>query len=395
MPRKPTKRRSPGEGAVYRRAGDRPSPWVAVFTDRDGKKHYRYRRTEREAAATLRELEREHAAMLDLDQPRQTVEQYLRRWLADDIRPIKRYNTWRAYQHAVSLIVPEIGTVRLRDLDHGRVQRMLNEMVRTRTRTLAERARAILGIALNLAERTGAIARNPVAATRLPPVVRRVERAFTATEARIVIEAVANDTYAVGYVLMLGCGLRVGEVLGLRWRDVDLDGGWLHVRYQRTRCGADGLIDFTAPKSQQSARSVPLPRVVIAALQATRRRQVEWRTLAGRAWGGALAVDAAVPSDDDPVVMTPRGTSPRSGTLNKRLARCLRPTNLGHVTPHQLRHAANTLWFERGLAPKTRAALLGHSKTDMTEQVYTHVAPHVVREAADAMDQALKEEEAG
>ena len=176
--------------------------------------------------------------------------------------------------------------------------------------------------------------------------------------------------------MAVALGLRLGEALGLRWEDVDLEAGVLHVRQalQRLR----GEIAFVEPKSKRSRRSVALPEVVTAALKAHRVRQLEERMVAGRRW-----------EESGLVFRTCLGTALDSRNVTRAFHKLLVDAGLPRIRLHDLRHTAATLLLAQGVSPRTIMEILGHSQISLTMDTYSHVLPALLREAADLMDAVL------
>jgi len=179
-------------------------------------------------------------------------------------------------------------------------------------------------------------------------------------------------------------GLRQGEALGLRWRDVDLDVGQLRVAHslQRVpiarRTGRGPEFVLAEPKTDRSRRAIHLPGVVIAALREHRVRQLEERFASGAAW-----------QDLDLVFCTTVGTPMVARNLSRAFAHLLKQAGLPSIRFHDLRHSAATLMLAQGVSPRVIMETLGHSQIGMTMNLYAHVMPSMQREAADLMDAAL------
>ena len=181
------------------------------------------------------------------------------------------------------------------------------------------------------------------------------------------------------YTVALALGLRQGEALGLRWQDVDLEAGLLHVRValQRLPNESPRLVE---PKTRQSRRSLPLPGVVTTQLRDHRARQQAERALAGAAW----------PEDDwDLIFTTARGGPMSAVTLTKQFKRHLAAIGLPDMRFHDLRHSCASLLVAQGVHPRVVMEILGHSTIALTMNTYSHVLPAAQRQAADAMDRLL------
>jgi integrase len=181
------------------------------------------------------------------------------------------------------------------------------------------------------------------------------------------------------FTLALMTGMRQGELLGLRWHDVDLDQGLLHVR--QTLKSLPGEPVFGPPKSASSRRFIPLDDLAEAALRTQKERQAWERKQAGIAWqewGGGLVFTR---HDGRPL-------DPREST--RRLQRLAKDAGLGHITFHQLRHGFTSLMAASGASLAEVRDLLGHSTITLTANTYTHLFPEVKRDAVRRMAALVK-----
>ena len=177
--------------------------------------------------------------------------------------------------------------------------------------------------------------------------------------------------------MALSLGLRQGEALGLRWVDVDLDGRTLTVGAALQRIPGRGLV-LVEPKTKTSRRKVPLPPVCVAALREHCVRQLQERLLAGSVW-----VETGL------VFTTRVGTGLESGRVTKHLQRILSRHGLPRLRFHDLRHSAASLLLAQGVASRVVMEVLGHSRIGVTMDLYTHVLPSLLGDAAEAMERAL------
>lgn len=170
-------------------------------------------------------------------------------------------------------------------------------------------------------------------------------------------------------------GLRRGEILGLRWSDVDLDNRVLRVSKQVQRVGGELYEDTT--KSGR-ARPVPLPLICLAALRWHRLRQTE----AARRKGSDLAPHSYV-------FTTQTGRPVESRNINRSFFRLAASAGLRRIRLHDARHGCATLLTAAGVAPRVVMEILGHSQISVTTDVYTHVTSDTQREAISHMDRLL------
>lgn len=318
---------------------------------------------------------------IDPRSARQTVATYIAWWLEDVVKPKAAAKTYRTYADLMRLHVsPCIGATEVNKLTVQQVMALLRRKEREglAPRTVAH-IRGVLRSALNDGLKLGVVARNVVALTDPPRQVRQERSPFTVEEARSFIAAADGDRLSALWRLAVTLGLRRGEILGLRWEDVDLDAGTL--RIARTLQRIDGRLVVKEPKTARSRRSLTLPKPAIASLRAHRDRQ---------AFEAKEAADRKRRWEDSRFVfVTPVGTPIDPDNLSKHYKALLRASGLRDQRFHDLRHAAATLMIRDGLPVNEVSAVLGHSQTSTTLNVYSHVLPDAHRRVADALERIL------
>ncbi|HKS70739.1 MAG TPA: site-specific integrase, partial [Ktedonobacterales bacterium] len=232
--------------------------------------------------------------------------------------------------------------------------------------------------ALGEAQRLGLVQRNVATLVKAPRPARHEMHTLTPEEARRLLEAAADDRLEALYVLALTTGMRRGELLALHWSDVDLEDGYLQVRYTLQHL-KDGAYTFASPKTAGSRRKVSLTATAIAALQRRAARQQDERTLVGPAW-----------QEEDLVFTNAQGGPLRANhILQRQFTPLLKQAGLPLIRFHDLRHTAATLMLRQGIHPKIVAEMLGHSTVSMTLDIYSHVIPDMQRGATEALDRLL------
>jgi integrase len=374
------RRRGLGEGTIFQRRDGR---WVSRLTlGWEGGRCIRwesYSPTEAEAQDKLLKARYEHSRGLPVAVERQTVAQFLEHWLSEIVKPSRRPRTYESYELTVRLhIVPTLGKVRLEKMTPQQVQNLINRKAqegKLSSRTIAY-IRAILRQALNQALKWGLVARNAAALTSRPRIAHYAIRPLDDAEARRLLDAAKGTRFEAAYVIALNLGLRRGELLGLRWQDVNLDTATLRVNQAVQR--VDGKLQAAETKTDSSRRNLSLPQSVVAALRAHRIRQLQERLLAG------------ITRQDSGLVFTShRGTPLEPRNLLRDFARILQRAQVPRVRFHDLRHSAASLLLAQGIPMRLIQEILGHSSIAMTADLYAHVAPTLMREAAAKMDALL------
>jgi integrase len=234
----------------------------------------------------------------------------------------------------------------------------------------------VLRRALVTAERWGMVTRNVAKLVGTPRVDRHEITPLTPEQAKVLIESAADDRHRALYVTALGTGLRQGELLALRWEDVDLDAGTLRVRHGLAN--VDGKLTLQAPKTDRSRRSLVLPEAVTVALRAHRTRQLMDWLAAGSRW-----------VDSGHVFASMRGTPYHAATVTRAFQAALTRAGLPRVRFHDLRHSAATFLLAQGFTLEDVKNMLGHSTIVLTSNTYGHVLEQRKRELARGMDAVL------
>jgi len=236
----------------------------------------------------------------------------------------------------------------------------------------------VLHKALDQAVRDGLIPRNVTEAVKVPQIKREEIQALCPEETKRLLEAAREDRFEALYVLAVTTGLRQGELLALKWDDMDLERRVLRVRRTLTR--VKGKVSLGEPKTAKSRRSVKLTAIAAAALQEHLSRQLE-------------EIDRVGPlySDDGLIFATERGTPVNPTNLRQRsFAPLLERAKLRKIRFHDLRHTCATLLLERNINPKIVSEMLGHSSISITLDTYSHVLPDMQDGAACALEEALR-----
>jgi integrase len=370
-----TKRRGHGEGSIKQRAD---GTWEARVSLEGGKRRSLYGKTRKEAQDKLRAALRDFDAGLDLSAGRQTVAQFLDRWLVDTVRLTVRPKTYDSYAQLVRLYLkPDLGHYQLSKLAPQHVQAMLTARAASglSPRTV-QYIRAVLRRALGQALKWGLVSRNVATLVDPPRSTKQPVKPLTAEQVRQFIAHSASDRLGPLFHVAITTGLRQGELFGLRWEDVDLDAGALRVRHALQR--VDGQLKLVEPKTALSRRTVTLPPSAVAAMRVQKDRQTFERAAAGELW-----------REDGFVFTSSVGTPLNPSNVAKRLHALLTESCLPHQRFHDLRHCAASLLLAGGVAPRTIMGILGHSQISLTMNTYAHLSPSLERDAANALDAVL------
>lgn len=380
------RRRDPGDGSLFQRKDGR---WVAQLLDPHGRRRYLYGATRAEAKQRLVEAQ----ALVQTGQPlpdqRLTLGRYLQEWVAGLSTATLKPRTIAYYARYVSrhILPAEVARKPLARLEPIDLRRFYAEKLTSGlSSTSVQHLHALLHVALQRAVDDGFLGRNVAALVGRSnrPKVRRVEMTTIAAgdQPRRFLEAAKGERLEALLVLAITTGMRRGELLALRWKDVDLDRGALAVTGS-LQGESRATLSIASPKSGKS-RSVALGTVAVTALRDHRSRQAREQLLVGSEW-----------RDLGLVFSTEFGDFLSPTTLRLALLRTLARADLPTIRFHDLRHSAATLMLSRGVHPKMASEMLGHSTIGITLDLYSHVTANMQRQAADAIDAALADPHPG
>jgi integrase len=339
--------------------------------------------TKRDAQRALREV------LLSLEQgsyvkPNKiTVGEWLSQWLKDYASMNTTDRTQENYSSAVKChLVPSLGKVILADLQPQHIQGYYAEKLSKgradgkgglSARSVVYHHR-ILSKALNYAVKMGVVVRN-VADFVQPPRVKRVTMNTLSTEeVTRFFEAAKETDYYVYFATLLYTGLRRGELLALRWRNLDLVKATLTVVETAYKLGNGDYI-IKEPKTAQSRRTVSLPLSLVELLKVYRIDQELLRIQLG------VSLDA-----DDFVFIRPDGSPMNPSAVTLAFRRIIKKAGLKAIRIHDLRHTHATLMLKAGVNPKVVSERLGHANIGITLDIYSHVLPGMQEAAAEKFD---------
>ncbi len=236
-------------------------------------------------------------------------------------------------------------------------------------------ARAPLAGAFKMAVKNGLMVVNPLVSTPRPTRTRSIPRHWTPEEARTFLGFMETDRTFPIWAFLMSAGLRIGELVALRWPNVDLDGRLVRVVEFSSTIGYEVVV--SSGKSRDAVRSVDLDDELVRILRDQRKRQAEER------------LAAANYVETDHVFTRVEGGPYHPQTLSRLLAVESVAAGLPRLTAHGLRHTSATLMLANGVPPKVAAERLGHADATLFTNLYSHVTPTMQRDAADKIGAAL------
>ena len=340
-----------------------------------------YGKTRKEAADKLAKALADRSGGIVVDDKNMSVGQYLDAWLAGCVRGTIRGSTFSRDAYLVANHAkPTIGRVKLKNLNALHLQGLYRERLDSGlSGSTVQKIHHVLHKALAQAVRWDLIPRNPADAVKAPTPTPKEMRPLSAVEARRLLGAARGDRLEALYVLAVHTGMRSGELLGLKWADVDLESGTIRVRRTLTRTEDGKRLTLGEPKTKKSRRTVRLTPRAAEALGGHRARQAEEKLRAGGLYGDRGLVFAGETGG----IVNP------SNLRNRSFRPLLGRAGLPRITFHDLRHTCASLLFQRNVHPKFVQELLGHASIAITLDTYSHMLPGMGGEAADAIGEVL------
>lgn len=342
----------------------------------------RYRTVEAAQAAYLKIANATNDGILVTRSSRITVDQACGDWLtsrrslrkgalanyANSLKPVRRTYGPLPLE---ALTVKHIDAL-ITELQAGRVARVDGRQPRQWKPASVNLMLRVLSLMLEHARKQGLVTRNVAALVDRVPDRRDPRPTYTPEEIKQLMPAVRRDPLEHAWHLAL-CGLRRGEVCGLRWDDIDLDEGTLTVR--QARVSVDGEVMVEDPKTRAGRRTLPLTDEVAKVLVRARRRQVEDRLCAGARWAGSgyLIVDD-------------RGRPLHPETVSDKWDEFVTGAGVRRIRLHDARHTCGTLMHLQGVPVAVIAAWLGHANAAFTMQVYVHSQNPALKDAAQVLN---------
>jgi integrase len=386
------KKRGNNEGSITRRLDGRWMAQVTIGRDPETGKPKRatfYGKTRQEVADKLTKALRDKQQGTFVAPHKLTLGAWLDTWLWEYKKPRVRAITFDGYEMLVRRhLKPTLGHIALRDLRPEHLQHFYNEKAQQGLSVRTVRyCHTLLYGALAQAEKNQLIVRNVSKLTELPRAVWKEMRILTLDQVTVkLLPAITQDRLFAAIFLALGTGLRRGELLALRWKDVDLKAGTMQVRQTLVRVknhhapageGKTRLL-MQEPKTQHSRRTVPIPEECLRALKQHRAQQAEEKLLLGQAY-----------QDHGLVFCRTDGTPMAPEMFVKSFKRLLAQAGLPPIRFHDARHTFATLMLELGESPKTVQTMLGHSRVAITLDIYSHVSLELEKKAAAKLNAAL------
>ncbi len=395
--RKVTKSRN-GTGSLFQR---KDGQWAASvrYTAKDGtrKRKVVYGRTRAEAQRKMEQVRSWITDDRPVEQSTDTLATFLHTWTQTSLAvSSRRESTKQTYETVLgSLVIPHLGDVKLADLTASLVEDWMRGLIgEGKSAATVRKAADVLAMAIDGAVRDDLLRSNVVRSAQKPYLGRSEVRFYSSRELAAIREAAAGHRMASLLEVAAYTGLRKGELLALRWRDVDLDGQQLRITGSLSR--VRGRLVRQEPKTNAGTRVVPLIAPALAGIQAAREQQDSDRA-AFTGWTNPADYVFTTPSGE-PVDPSNLGRWFRKVTAAARLR-----SDDGNVTQmrvtdgswHTLRHSAASNLLRAGVPMIVVSRLLGHSKIQITIDLYGHLTNSDIADAVTAGFTGYGEQDGG
>lgn len=323
-----------------------------------------------------------------------TFENWIKTWM-DNYKKIEiELTTWENYDRSIKKhIIPTLGPLTLKELSTDHIQSFYSKLIELgKAPATVRRNHQIIHASLEQAKKNNLISRNPCEGATLPKLEDKEARAMSMEEMNKFLDlllipkigpTIIGPKWRAAFLTLLGTGLREGEILALKWDNINLRNRTISIKESLARTKKKGLI-FKSPKSKKSKRIVPLPWDVAIALRLHRIYQRKEKIIAGNNF-----------KDQNLAFCTSKGTPIGPRNFTRKFEALRKRAGLStDINLHSLRHTYATRMLERGESLKTVQELLGHEDISTTGNTYAHVMPEIKKQAASNLNSLLTRKKA-
>lgn len=345
---------------------------IDLGKDANGKRKIKKKRgfkTEREAKKALLEIENQVNKGLYIEPSSILYKDFLQDWLKDKKISVKK-TTFDTYESLVNtLITPNLGQLKLSDITARHIQSFIRDLIieHSLSDESSQKVYTIIKDSLNSAIKFDLLAKNVCDKVDRPKIQKKEMKVWNLDEVQRFLNTAKNDHAFIVFHLALTTGMRQSEILGLRWKNVDLKNGVIYVREQLERY----THNFTSVKTKASNRNIAIPQETVSELMKQKKMISEEKFMANNEY-----------TNLDLVCPTSVGTPYLPSNLTKIFKRLTNTANLKSIRFHDLRHTHASLLLQQNTNPKIVAERLGHSSSRITLDVYSHLLPNMQKDTA-------------
>jgi len=365
------KTRGKNEGSIWRHG----CRWRAAVT-LGGKRVTKLFSTKLECRNWIRDMQNQIEQGLTYRATRLSLEQFLTEWLKIHKTGLKPRTIERYAQIVRDYIVPYIGNIKLQDLRLDHVEKLYRDLLSGSVSIRnVQLTHAVLHRSLKDAVRRGLVGLNAAHGARQPKKPYIEMQIFDENQVMHFLICARGDRHEAMYHLAIKTGMRQGELLGLKWSDLDWNRGTLKIQRQVQRVPGHGR-KFVSPKTRAGRRTISIGRETLNILRVQKERQFMQKEIAGDRW-----------QEFDLIFPSKVGTPQSGSNLLKEFKSLLGKAGLPRIRFHDLRHTAASLMLNRSIPPFIVSKILGHSKPSTTMDIYGHLIPTEYGEVGNLMDE--------
>lgn len=387
------KKRGNNEGTIYKRPDGKWCAQVTIGRDTNGKlkRQTFYGKTRQEVADKLLKVQNDLKTGTFVEPNKLTLADWINTWLFEYKKNNIRPSTFESYEYLTRVhINPILGHILLKGLRPDNIQRLYNEKVSNKespdaaslSANTVNRIHVILHSALDQAVKNNLVIRNVADFTTLPKQPKKEIRVLTVEEQYKLLNSLKDERLKTCFILALASGVREGELLALRWKNVNLKEGTIAIKESLKRVKifdedspAKTKLIFQEPKTKSGKRVVPLPQSVVKELIEHKKKQNEEKLKAGELY-----------ENNDLVFATELGKVLEPRNFLRTFYRIIKNADIEHINFHALRHTYATRLLEANEHPKVVQEILGHSDITLTLNTYSHVLPDIKMAAAQKLN---------
>lgn len=313
-----------------------------------------------------------------------TVAEWMQEWYNTYVRDFKSESTLRGYKYNIdNFIITMLGDIPIQNLSTTNVQRWVNQLsLESPVTHKPMSAKTVKNIMLNLqaalekAVQLDMLKKNPCKYVTLPKVKRHEVEVYDENEVEKLIKCAVGTDMELPIMLELMLGLRRGELIALRWENVDMNNNIIHICENRVE-GLNGKVVTKLPKSEAGIRDIPISPSLKSLLQKYYIKFLEKK------------LKYNIANKEDYVISQKDGKPYVPYSMSKKFRVFLNKNNLRHIRLHDLRHTNASIMLQQGISPKVAQQRLGHSDFSVTMNTYSHIMKSVETEAANKLDEAI------